>query len=619
MPLEAQEGPSAAGPPDWNLGRGAGPDVTWVAELAADCLWALDAQLRFRQVHELRDARAAATSGTWIGRCPWAMELAVAEEGGAAALRSRLEERRTIRRMRVHHAVSGGERRHLELNAVPCFDDRGGFTGYRGIARDVSGGQRIAQDLQQREVILDASPDLIFAVDPEHMRFLYVNDTACKMSGYSREEFLHLSPAAVSGASHDELREIYAEVLRRGEDGLVTEHIGVGKDGSRGWFESRRRALRLDNRWIIVTISRDTTQRRLAEESVARMRQMYAALSVTNEAIMHARSREELFRRVCAGIVESGEVTDAMLLCSAAPQTPLKVEAVTATRAATLPEIGLEFDATAAELPDLVRHALRSGETAITTDLGAGEAASAWHAMAQRSGLRGAAAVPFGHDGPAGAGVLVMFSPRRRTFDEETAELLERVGANLTFALDNFRREAERREAEARVEHLATHDPLTDLPNRRMFGGLLDHAIETAYRHGRRLAVLFVDLDGFKAINDSLGHEAGDALLIETAARFREILRASDVVARLGGDEFVVLLQEVTDRAQIESVARRLIETASRPVTFAEEERRIGASVGIAVYPADGRDGASLTTAADRAMYRAKRAGKHRFSFSGAS
>ena len=116
-----------------------------------------------------------------------------------------------------------------------------------------------------------------------------------------------------------------------------------------------------------------------------------------------------------------------------------------------------------------------------------------------------------------------------------------------------------RKGAEERIQYLATHDGLTGLPNRVMFTQLLGLSIETSRRYGRKLAVLFIDLDRFKVINDTLGHEAGDVLLREIAARLRECLRASDVVARLGGDEFVVLLQEINDPAQAAAVARNYL------------------------------------------------------------
>jgi diguanylate cyclase (GGDEF)-like protein/PAS domain S-box-containing protein len=170
-----------------------------------------------------------------------------------------------------------------------------------------------------------------------------------------------------------------------------------------------------------------------------------------------------------------------------------------------------------------------------------------------------------------------------------------------------------RKGAEERIQYLATHDGLTGLPNRVMFGQILGLAIETARRYDRKLAVLFIDLDRFKIINDTLGHEAGDVLLREMGARLRECLRASDVVARLGGDEFVVLLQEINDVTQAETVVRNILGVVMKPVVILGQECRVTASIGVCMHPLDGQEDASVMKNADMAMYLAKEEGKNTF------
>src|SRR6185503_1384745 len=138
---------------------------------------------------------------------------------------------------------------------------------------------------------------------------------------------------------------------------------------------------------------------------------------------------------------------------------------------------------------------------------------------------------------------------------------------------------------------------------------------ETARRYDRKLAVLFIDLDRFKIINDTLGHEAGDVLLREMAARLRECLRASDVVARLGGDEFVVLLQEINDAAQAATVARNILSVVMKPLVILGQECRVTGSIGICMHPAHGQDDHTVMKNADMAMYLAKEEGKNTFKF----
>jgi diguanylate cyclase (GGDEF)-like protein len=159
--------------------------------------------------------------------------------------------------------------------------------------------------------------------------------------------------------------------------------------------------------------------------------------------------------------------------------------------------------------------------------------------------------------------------------------------------------------------HDALHDPLTGLPNRRHFHRALDAGIARAGRAGHGLGVLFVDLDRFKNINDGLGHGAGDQVLKICAERFAEVLCESDLIARISGDEFVVLLERCNEPAAVIAVARKLLAAASRPILLDGQELALTASIGIALYPAEGADGETLLEHADIAMFRAKDQGRN--------
>jgi len=163
----------------------------------------------------------------------------------------------------------------------------------------------------------------------------------------------------------------------------------------------------------------------------------------------------------------------------------------------------------------------------------------------------------------------------------------------------------ERKAAEARIEQLAFYDPLTGLPNRALCLDRLQQGIAAASRHGRALAVMFVDLDGFKHINDSLGHDAGDRLLQEAARRLTSCVREADTVARLGGDEFVVILDEMTEEAA-GMLARKLLGALRAPLAIDGHTLHVTCSIGIALYPRDATDARTLLRNADAAMYRAK-------------
>ncbi|HJW24884.1 MAG TPA: EAL domain-containing protein [Rhodocyclaceae bacterium] len=165
------------------------------------------------------------------------------------------------------------------------------------------------------------------------------------------------------------------------------------------------------------------------------------------------------------------------------------------------------------------------------------------------------------------------------------------------------------------IRHLAFHDPLTNLPNRALLLDRLEHGITVARREGTRLAVMFVDLDRFKAINDSLGHDVGDGLLQEVAERLKACVRQSDTVARMGGDEFVILLEPAGELESYASLAGKIIEALSRPATVHGNAIQVGASVGIACFPDDGATSVDLMKHADAAMYAAKTAGRNTYRF----
>ncbi len=193
------------------------------------------------------------------------------------------------------------------------------------------------------------------------------------------------------------------------------------------------------------------------------------------------------------------------------------------------------------------------------------------------------------------------------------------AGGRTTNYVGMFSDITERKVAEERIIYLATHDALTGLPNRRLLTDRLEDAIALARREGMLLALLFLDLDRFKWVNDSLGHDSGDALLQAVAERLRLAVRETDTVARLGGDEFVVLLRNPLSVADVGQVGRKVVEALAQPLTLKEQTLNVSTSVGISLYPHDGVTPAALLQQADTAMYAAKGLGGNQISFFDAS
>ncbi len=195
----------------------------------------------------------------------------------------------------------------------------------------------------------------------------------------------------------------------------------------------------------------------------------------------------------------------------------------------------------------------------------------------------------------------------RKRIAELGVRLVELAKAN-----ESLKRElTQRKQSEEKLARHAYYDNLTDLPNRRLFRSHLKQALSLANRNERKLAVLFVDLDHFKAINDSWGHAVGDRLLQSTAKWLKSCLRASDVVARLGGDEFIILLPEIGHPEDATTVAKKLLSALRKPFRIEGREIFTSASIGISLYPDDGDEAEILMRNADKAMYCVKQDGRN--------
>jgi diguanylate cyclase (GGDEF)-like protein/PAS domain S-box-containing protein len=175
----------------------------------------------------------------------------------------------------------------------------------------------------------------------------------------------------------------------------------------------------------------------------------------------------------------------------------------------------------------------------------------------------------------------------------------------------NYRDVTQRRMTEKQLEYRAHYDALTGLPNRVLFRDRVVNGLAQAHRNHRGLAIMYLDLDHFKLVNDGLGHSFGDALLAAVASRLQRVLRASDTISRIGGDEFAILINDAGDSNAVASIARKLLETLAQPVRVDDHDLYVTASVGISVYPSDGADFETLVKCADAAMYRSKELGRN--------
>ncbi len=227
--------------------------------------------------------------------------------------------------------------------------------------------------------------------------------------------------------------------------------------------------------------------------------------------------------------------------------------------------------------------------------------------LAAKAGLHGAFAFPI-LAGNVTLAVLEFFSREIRNPDPSLLQMVRIIGSQIGQFMA-------RKQAEENLLYVATHDTLTGLPNRYMFNQRFAHALNNAQRYRKTMALLFLDLDRFKFINDTLGHPFGDRLLQEAAARLRMCLRESDTIARFGGDEFVALIEDFSEPGDVISVAQKILHALRWPFMLQGETCHLSASIGISLYPNDGADFANLLKNADIATYRAKEQGKNNYLF----
>jgi len=200
-------------------------------------------------------------------------------------------------------------------------------------------------------------------------------------------------------------------------------------------------------------------------------------------------------------------------------------------------------------------------------------------------------------------------------FSEEDEELTLSFANAIALILDNARKMEELKKEQSCLIHTALHDSLTNLPNRVLLCDRIGQVVCHANRNQTRVAILFCDLDGFKDINDSLGHQVGDQILKTMAGRFTQCVRGDDTVARIGGDEFIFVLSEVESAEHAGTVAQKILDAISQRIFVGDHEITLSCSIGIALYPTDGEEMEGLVKNADAAMYSAKKRGKNNFQF----
>jgi diguanylate cyclase (GGDEF)-like protein/PAS domain S-box-containing protein len=351
----------------------------------------------------------------------------------------------------------------------------------------------------------------------------------------------------------------------------------------------------------MISSMTDVTERVLAEERLAAHARRQESVARLGQLALERTTLETLFAEAMRVLKASG--ADAAVLAELGPaEGEFLVRA--ASGAGAEDTVGHVANATASSR---WRAVLEEGPQTVS-ERAYFQARAVGHPWSHWLGSMGSAAYAPLRGDAVPLGVLAMYSLRENAFRDEDVRFLEAVGNVISTAMQH-------REAQSRLAYLAQFDTLTGLPNRNLLQDRLQQTVTQARRLQRSGAVLFIDLDRFKLVNDTLGHQLGDALIVQAGQRLQDCVRPGDTVGRVAGDEYVIVLAELAQAADAALIAQKILDALALPFALGETEAFVTASIGIAVFPADGEDAETLLRNADLAMYRAKESTRNAFCF----
>lgn len=469
--------------------------------------------------------------------------------------------------------------------------------------------------------LLNTIPDLIWLKNPEGV-YLACNRQFEHFYGTREQDIVGKTDYDfVNREQADCFREKDRKAMLAGKAIANEECLIFADNGYRGLFEIIKTPMldQAGNLIGILGIARDITERKAAEAKVQRHMQLYAALSRCNKAIVHCASQEELFLQICRAAVQLGGMKMAWVGFIDPDTHMIRPAACFGEGIEVLQnvEISLDVDSPFGNGPTSV--AIRKESPFWCQDFINDPITAPWHEQIAYAGWAASASLPLRQNGVV-IGAFILYADVANAFDDSARDLLGEMSRDISFALDNFSREAARRKAESEVERLAFYDPLTNLPNRRLLQDHLKQSLAITGRSHNHGAVLFVDIDNFKTLNDTKGHNMGDLLLIEVAKRLHASLREGDTVARLGGDEFVVILNGLSEGGsqaaiQAETVGNKILTAIGEPYLLQGYEYHCTASMGISLFRNQENTPDEILKHTDMSMYQAKREGRNSIRF----
>jgi len=575
--------------------------------LSSDWYWEQDENLRFTYVSGQSESATGRRVAAALGKTRWELDY-VASEATWIAHRQDLAARRPFRDLELMRIDADGRQRWSTLSGQAVFDDTGRFKGYCGIGRDIT-----AQKRTEQLRALELTAARLFAENPKARDALKAAIQAiCETEHWDCARYLWVDAAAGVLRFGEAWSVADADIERYIEESRSMVYApGVGLAGK--VWQSRQPV------WT-VDIENDP---RVARPALAQKTGMRSGFVVPVAAegntigvlVFQSRHSREPDEQVLNTMQVVGGQIGLFVQRSQAEQALQQSEA----RFRSLTGLSADWYW---EQDECFRFANLAGPGAAAMARGGDPSVYLGKARWEIPDLE-----PIEGDWSQHRAQLERHEPfrdvlMRRRMDDGTTRYMSVSGEPLFDPAGRFagyrgvaKNVTAKVEADQRLARLAQFDSLTGLPNRALLSDRFSQLIVQARRHGRSLGVLFIDLDRFKMVNDTLGHAGGDELLKETARRLQASVRTGDTVARISGDEFAVILGDLARIEDAAIVAQKMIERLAQPFSLLGRETFVTASIGIAAFPADGDDAEALLAAADAAMYRAKESGRNAYEF----
>ena len=446
-------------------------------------------------------------------------------------------------------------------------------------------------------------------------RFVEINQAYCDIFKVKREEVVgktlleRITPKTKNSALW------VNPLIVTAETGNPT-HFEFYLAGNKLWTDIV--AYRSEN-GIVAVLCIDISERKFAQERETRISQMYAALSRCNQAIVRCSVKDDLFAEVCRAAVEAGGMKGAWIGLVEKQTGCVRPVASFGLSEPDLQRLDISIWASDPKGSGPTGCAIRNNEAVWSDDTATDPSLLPWWQLVRKMGFRSIGALPLRQRGEV-VGNLTLYAEEAGAFDADVRELLGEMTLNVSYALDNFTWEEERRRNEARINELAFYDQLTGLANRPLLTDRIRQAVAVGMRNGQYSALLFIDLDRFKTINDTLGHAHGDTLLKQAGQRLLAIVPADDTVARFGGDEFVLLLHGLSGNGDeaaeaVALICRKILKALREPILVEGVTCHCTASIGVALFGKQSITPDELLRQADLAMYQAKDAGRNTVRF----